>query len=128
LHETSLLPGLVAEAEGASLGLLQYRVEKGACEVVILISLRRREGIATALLGALRGKAEAAQWSRIWLVTTNNNQGAQAFYEAVGGRKVTVHKRAVTEARKLKPEIPVYDEQGVAIEDEIEYEWAKSSD
>ncbi len=123
LHETRLLPGLVAEADAAPVGLLQYRITARQCEVVILISVRKREGVGTALLQALRRIAEAASCRRIWLVTTNNNRVGQAFYRAVGLRKCAVYPGAVDEARKLKPEIPEYDEEGVAITDEIEYEW-----
>ena len=46
LHETSLLAGLVAEDATTPIGLLQYRIEKNQCEVVVLITVRRREGVA----------------------------------------------------------------------------------
>ena len=44
LYETDLLPGLVAEDEATRIGLLQYRIEKRQCEVVVLIAVRKREG------------------------------------------------------------------------------------
>jgi hypothetical protein len=56
------------------------------------------------------------------LITTNNNRDAMEFYRAVGWRQVAIHRGAVREARKLKPEIPEFDEAGVPIEDEVEFE------
>lgn len=123
LHDTTSLPGLVAEDEATPIGLLQYHIENNQCEVVILISERKREGVGTALLQTLRPIAEAEQCRRIWLITTNNNRAAQAFYRAVGLQPCAVYPDAVAKSRKLKPEIPEYDAEGIAIRDEIEYEW-----
>jgi hypothetical protein len=46
------------------------------------------------------------------------------FYRAVGWRQVAIHRGAAREARKLKPEIPEFDDRGVPIEDEIEFEYS----
>lgn len=62
------------------------------------------------------------QTDHAWLVTTDNNLGAIAFYHAIGWRRVAVHAGAVAEARKLKPEIPEQDEHGRPIRDAIEFE------
>ena len=126
LHESTLLPGLVAEEETGLVGLLQYRIENNQCEAVILISVRRREGVGTALLQALRPIAEASKCVRIWLITTNNNRIGQLFYQAVGLKQCAVYPDAVVESRKLKPEIPECDQEDVAIKDEIEYEMSLS--
>ena len=106
LHEASLLPGLIAEDATIPIGLLQYRIEKSQCEVVVLIVVRKREGVGTALLQALRRAEAVSKCSRIWLITTNNNKTGQAFYRAIGMRQCAVYPNAVTESRKLKPEIP----------------------
>ena len=127
LHETTSLPGLVALDVGIPAGLLHYRMHDGQCEVVVLIADTRRKGIGTALLESVCVLAQKARCRRLWLATTSNNQGAEAFYRAVGWRRVAVYPGAVREARKLKPEIPQYDESGAAIEDEIEYELALDS-
>jgi hypothetical protein len=58
----------------------------------------------------------------MWLVTTNNNADAIAFYQALGWQQVAVHAGAVDRARHLKPEIPALDERGRPIRDEIEFE------
>jgi GNAT superfamily N-acetyltransferase len=122
LHYPRLLPGLIAELDSKPIGLLQYRWHGKQCEIVILISILRRRGVGRALLKAAEARARRAGCERLWLVTTNNNQQALEFYKAVGWKQVAVHRGAVGEARKLKPEIPSVDERGIAIEDEIEFE------
>jgi len=122
LHDSRVLPGLVAEEAAGRTGLLQYRIDGEQCEVVILIALKPRQGVGRALLRAAEELAKAAACCRMWLVTTDNNAGAQAFYRAVGWAQAAVHHDAVTAARKLKPEIPHLDEGGRPIRDEIEFE------
>jgi GNAT superfamily N-acetyltransferase len=123
LHDARTLPGFVAEVESEPAGLLQYRETDGQCEVVILISLIPRQGIGRELLKTVQTFARQAGCKRLWLVTTNNNTSAIAFYQKVGWEQVAIYPGAVREARKIKPQIPLYDEAGVAIEDEIEFEW-----
>ena len=77
----------------------------------------------SALLQAVRGIAERKKCRRVWLVTTNADREVQRFYRAMGMRRCTVYPGAIEVSRKLKPEIPLSDEQGRAITDEIEFEW-----
>ncbi|MCL4367838.1 MAG: GNAT family N-acetyltransferase, partial [Actinobacteria bacterium] len=113
----------VAAVAGVPSGLLFYRVEGDECELVVLITERSRQGIGGALVEALYGTARGKGCVRLWLVTTNDNEAAQAFYEALGWRRVAIHRGAVRQARTLKPEIPEYDQHGNPIEDEYEYEY-----
>ena len=122
LHDALQLPGLGAVAEGTAVGLVLYRIVQDECEVVVLIAAQPRHGIGRALLDAVRQMAQQAGCARLWLVTTNDNQAAQAFYHAQGMRQVAIHHGAVTQARALKPEIPLVGEDGIPIEDESEYE------
>jgi hypothetical protein len=108
LHDALSLPGLVAERDGVPVGLLLYRIERDECEVVVLI--------------AIEPIARRAGCRRLWLITTNDNRSALAFYRAVGWTRVAVHRGAIREARRLKPEIPEFGEDGTPIEDEIEFE------
>lgn len=121
LHDAATLPGLMALNDGVPIGLLLYRIEADQCELVVLVSERPREGVATALVRALVNRLRECGCTRAWLVTTNDNLGAQSFYESLGWRLVAVHRGAVTRARELKPEIPALGENGVPIEDELEY-------
>jgi GNAT superfamily N-acetyltransferase len=123
LHDSRVLPGFVADVESRPAGVLQYRMEPDQCEVVVLISLIQRQGIGRELLRRMESAARQAGCRRLWLVTTNNNRGAIAFYQAMGWTQAAVHRGAVRESRRIKPQIPLCDEEGIAIEDEIEFEW-----
>ena len=123
LHDSRVLPGFVAEVESEPAGLLQYRMDDNQCEVVILISLIQRQGIGRELLETMKSVARKHGCNRLWLITTNNNRSAIEFYQAVGLTQVAIHHGAVRESRKIKPEIPLYDGDGIAIEDEVEFEW-----
>ncbi|BDM83319.1 hypothetical protein AM10699_61800 (plasmid) [Acaryochloris marina MBIC10699] len=94
----------------------------------ILISVHQQEGVGRARIQALHPIAEISNCCRIWLVTPNNNLVGQTFYKAVGFQKVAVYPGAVARSRKLKPDIPMFDEQGVAINDEIDFELRLSRD
>jgi ribosomal protein S18 acetylase RimI-like enzyme len=118
VYEPSRLPGFVAEDGGRRVGLLTYVVEEGACEIVTLDALEERRGVGTALVEA----AMALGHRRLWLVTTNDNTGAQRFYERLGFRRVAVHEGAVERSRELKPEIPRLAGDGTPIRDELEFE------
>lgn len=118
------LPGLVAWAGGERVGLCTWRLEADELEVVTLEALQRRGGVGTALLAAARRVAEAAGARRLWLVTTNDNTAALAFYVASGLRLVAVHLGAVDEARRRKPALPLVGEGGVELHDEWELELA----
>jgi GNAT superfamily N-acetyltransferase len=122
LHDTRSLPGLIAESGGVPIGLLHYRVVEVQFEVVVLAAVRRREGVGRFLLRAAESLARSQGCERCWLVTTNDNAGAIEFYHAMGWRQVAVHRGAVRESRRLKPEIPEFAADGTPIEDEIEFE------
>jgi GNAT superfamily N-acetyltransferase len=119
LHDTAALPGLVAWRDGRPVGLLQFHADANRCEVVVLIAEPQRQGIGTALLKSLQ---QTTGGSPLWLVTTNDNSAAQAFYIAAGFELVARHEGAVARARMLKPEIPLVATDGQPIEDELEFE------
>jgi len=131
LFRPAELPGLiavsVAKPDGPPLGLLTYRLHPGAgpgpdCEIVTLNADPPGRATGTALVTEVRAVAEAAGCRRIWLVTTNDNLGALAFYQKRDFRLVAVHPGAVDRARRLKPEIPAAGEHGIPLRDEIELE------
>ena len=121
-YSLSQLPGFVAEAAGAIVGLGTYRLEGGACELVSLDSMREGQGIGSALLAAAEAAARAAGCRRLWLITTNDNLRALGFYQRRGYALVAVHPGAVARARAIKPSIPLLGEGGIPIRDEIELE------
>jgi len=104
------------------IGLITYRISDHACEVISLDSLREGQGIGTALMNAVMHVAKAHGCLRIWLITTNDNLRALAFYQKRGFVMAALHRNAVDESRKIKPAIPLIAENGIPIRDEIEME------
>ncbi len=122
LHDTRALPGLVIEDAKARLGFVQYSIVGTRCEVVAIVIMQPRQGLGRRLMEALSSIARGHNCSCLWLVTTNDNRGAQAFYAALGWKLVAVHHGAVAVSRRQKPEIPERASDGTPIEDELEYE------
>ncbi len=117
IHE---LPGFVADVEDQRAGLLTYDIQGRNCEIVSLNGTR--PGVGTALMEAIKTFARQKGCTRLWLITTNDNTHALRFYQKRGYALVAVHHNAVTESRRLKPEIPLLGNDGIPIRDEIELE------
>jgi ribosomal protein S18 acetylase RimI-like enzyme len=122
VHRPAELPGLVAERDGARRGLLTYRREGDACEIVTLDALDRRAGIGTALIDALIARLHALGVKRLWLITTNDNLEALRFYQRRGFVLAALHPGAIEASRRLKPVIPLVGHDGIPIRDELELE------
>ena len=102
-------------------GVVTFRTVEGACEITMIESYDPGRGVGSALMEAVVGEARAAGCSRVWLVTTNDNEHARRWYLARGFVVTDVRPGAVDEARwTLKPSIPERGAGGVRISDEIE--------
>ncbi|MFG0299423.1 MAG: GNAT family N-acetyltransferase [Phycisphaerales bacterium JB047] len=117
------LPGLVAQRDGSEVGLLTYHIENNECEIITHNSMAGHGGIGSCLLDAVRTKARKQGCKRLWLITTNDNTPALRFYQRREFDLVGFYRNAVTEARKLKPEIPNVGFDGIPIRHEIELEY-----
>ena len=121
--DASRLDALVAfSARKERVGLLTYRLDASGLEVVTIDSLRPRTGIGTALLARATDLACGAGAPKLWLITTNDNLNAIAFYQRRGLDVVAVDRGAVDRARLLKPSIPDVGANGIELHDEIEFE------
>ena len=116
------LPGFVALVAGEPQGLATYEIRAAGCELVTLNSLAPRLGLGRRLVDAVREAAAAAGCRRLWLVTTNDNTEALAFYQRIGFRLAALHRDALAESRALKPAIPLTGHLGIPIRDELELE------
>jgi GNAT superfamily N-acetyltransferase len=116
------LPGFVALEDNQAIGLLTYQLDQSSCEIVTLDSTRPDQGIGTALINAVLEAARRSGCERVWLITTNDNLNALRFYQKRGFELVAVHRHAVDEARRIKPEIPLVGANGIPVRDEIELE------
>ena len=111
------LDGFVAEVDGEPAGVLTHRPGSDATELAFLWAFETRRGIGTALVRALFDATQGP----VWVVTTNDNVEALAFYERLGFRVRDVRSGAVDDARaRLKPSIPVVNSNGIRVRDEVE--------
>ena len=120
------LPGLVALRDGERVGLVTYRITNRSCEIVTIDSLSPGQGIGTALIEGMVRVARKAGCERLWLVTTNDNLDALAFYQKRGFVLSGLRPDALALSRKLKPQIPLIGAHGIPLRDEIELQQAIS--
>lgn len=123
-----LLPGFAVELldappDAPAAGLATYNIENGECEILTLDSLQPGMGIGTALIEAIKEAATEAGCERVWLITTNDNLNALKFFQKRGFELVAVHRNALAEARKMKPQIPITGKDNIPLRDEIELEF-----
>ncbi len=116
------LPALIARAENKRVGAATYHIDGKACELLSINALTAGLGTGSALLAAVESAARAASCSRVWLITTNDNLNALAFYQKRGYRIRAVYPGAVDRARQDKPSIPLVSADGIPIHDELELE------
>jgi len=122
VYRPHLLAGLVAIDPWEPVGLLTYTIDGDSCEIVTIDAMVERRGVGSLLIAAVEDAARDAGCARLWLITTNDNERALGFYHANGFALVAVHEGAVARSRELKPSIPLENEAGVPIQDEIEME------
>jgi ribosomal protein S18 acetylase RimI-like enzyme len=121
-HDLRELPTLVAEQNGDIVGIVTYAPGTDEAEITSLDALRPDHGFGTALLDAVVDIALASGWRRLWLVTTNDNMHALRFYQRRGWQLVALHRDAIDEARRLKPEISARGNDDIPIRHELELE------
>ena len=91
-------------------------------EVVAVSTSRRRQGVGHALMQQCLDQAVDRGCRRIWLVTTNNNIAAIAFYQRFGMDLCAFRRHGVRASRAVKPSIPLRDSAGLPIDHELEFE------
>jgi ribosomal protein S18 acetylase RimI-like enzyme len=121
-HEADKLPAIVAEMDGNRIGLLTYTIKEQDLEIVTMNAIERGRGVGTALLSEVESIARGTGCSRIWLITTNDNTDGIRFYQMRGFEIVAVHRHAIEESRKIKPQLPFIGKYNIPIRDEIEME------
>ncbi len=122
VHSMAQLPGIVVLRDNNIIGLLTYSIENEGCEIVSLDSLVENKGLGTTLMNEIEKIARAKKCHRIWLITTNDNIRALKFYQKRGYDIKAIHRHAVENARKIKPEIPLKGYDDIPINHEIELE------
>lgn len=122
LIDASALPALVATVGERRVGLATYRVDTDVCELVTIDAFEHGLGVGAALVDAVAEQARTVGCRRMWLITTNDNTPALRFYQQQGFRLVALHRDAVEESRRLKPQISATGLDGIPLRDELELE------
>jgi len=115
-------PGFVVIVNGQPQGIVTYQIANGQCEVLLLHSAVEGIGAGSALIEHVIEQARRSNCTRIWLITTNDNYHAIRWYQKRGFTIAAVHVNALEHSRKLKPEIPMFGNDGIPLRDEIEFE------
>ena len=123
VHQPAELPGFICCEGSERVGLATFQVDGDSCELVTIDALCQWCGVGSALLEAVEKAAVAAGCTSLWTITTNDNLNALRFYQKRGFRLVAVHRGAVNESRRIKPEIPLIGFDGIPLTDEIELEY-----
>jgi ribosomal protein S18 acetylase RimI-like enzyme len=116
------LDGFVALDEDEWVGLVTFIFKDNECEIVSMDTLRGNQGIGTNLIDKAIETVRARDCRRVFLITTNDNLRALAFYQKRGFELAALHRGAVNESRKIKPSIPLIGENDIPLRDEIELE------
>jgi ribosomal protein S18 acetylase RimI-like enzyme len=116
------LDGFVAMEADDWIGLVTLMFGDGECEIISIDSLREDRGIGGELLARAAQAARERGCRRLFLITTNDNLRALAFYQKRGFELAALHRGALNESRRLKPSIPLIGENGIPLRDEIELE------
>jgi GNAT superfamily N-acetyltransferase len=121
-YEADKLPGIIVEIIGIRVGLLTYMIKNNELEIITMNAIEKGKGIGSALLNEAEKVARKNGCKRIWLITTNDNIDALGFYQRREFEIVSIHRYAIEESRKLKPQLPSVGKYGIPIRDEIELE------
>ncbi len=104
--DPAALTGFVADDDGRRVGLATYRaLPPDECEVVTLIAVERRRGIGRKLLEVVRDDSVVKGCKRLWLMTTDDNSDALAFYRRLGWVEVARHPSFDEVVRRAKPDL-----------------------
>ncbi len=122
IEDASLLEGFAVEHDGRPIGCALVNLIENVAELVALVTTYRGAGAGTALLEAVVERARNEQWSRLWLITSNDNTDAIRMYQRAGWDWVDFRRDAITRARSIKPEIPDKGNHGIPIRHEIQFE------
>jgi ribosomal protein S18 acetylase RimI-like enzyme len=122
LVDAAPLPGFVALDGDERIGLLTYLERADGIEVATVQALELGRGVGWALMDAVHEHAVQREAPRLWLITTNDNLRAIAFYQQWGMDLRRVIRNGVDASRRVKPSIPTIGDAGIPVRHELEFE------
>lgn len=120
--DMTLPDGFTAVENGRILGLVTYRLTGDTCEIISLDSVYENQGIGTSLIELVKETAIRQSCLRLKLITTNDNIKAIRFYQKRGFDLVKLYHDSISQARILKPSIPITGYDNIPIRHELEFE------
>ena len=112
--------GFYMENGNNIIGLITYIIIDFSLEIISLDSVYENKGIGSLLINKIKAFANECNLKNIIVITTNDNLRALGFYQKKGFILNKVFFDSIKQARKLKPEIPIKNKNGILIRDEIE--------
>ena len=103
-------------------GLVTYRVDGPAGQIVTLDTIIRGRGFGGRLLEAVESKFHNRGLGRSWALMTNDNLRAAGLYLSRGYRLIRIHLDAIERVREHKPKLPDKGYDGIPIRDLWEFE------
>jgi len=103
-------------------GLVTYRVDGPAGQIVTLDTIIRGRGFGGRLLEAVESKFHNRGLGRSWALMTNDNLRAAGLYLSRGYRLIRIHLDAIDRVREHKPKLPDKGYDGIPIRDLWEFE------
>lgn len=122
VYHVDTMEGFLAFDGAEIVGLITLTHSGDGCEIVSIDSIHEEKGIGTSLLHAVINAAREKGCKRLFLITTNDNLPALGFFQKRGFELSALHRGAVNESRKIKPNIPLAGHDGIPIRDELELE------
>jgi ribosomal protein S18 acetylase RimI-like enzyme len=122
LVDAAPLPGFVAVDDADRVGLLTFVERADGIEVATVQALVEGRGVGRALMDAVYDHAVEREAPRLWLITTNDNVRAFAFYQRWGMDLRRVIRNGVDVSRRVKPSIPSIGNVGIPLRHELEFE------
>ena len=96
IEDASLLDGFAVDHDGRPIGCALVNLVGDDAELVVLVTTYRGAGAGSALLEAVVEQAKREKWSRLWLVTSNDNTDAIRMYQRAGWDWVDFRRDAIT--------------------------------
>ena len=114
------IDGFYIEDKNNIIAVITYRIIDFSLEIISIDSVYENRGIGSLLINKVKDFAAECNLKNIIVITTNDNLRALDFYQKRGFILNKVFFDSIQQARKLKPEIPIKNENGILIRDEIE--------
>lgn len=118
--DATTLETIVAERDGEPAGFATLLLTDDETEIMTIKAFVPGQMVGTVMLQDIVDRACQQQHRCVKVFTSNDNLDALRFYQRRGFRIENIWKDSITEARKVKPSIPIEGQYGIPCCDEIE--------